>query len=356
MFPFDEPGPTAFYLVLYLGTMLLHVVPMNYVLAGSGLLAWLAGWEAFTKRTATDHAPLAAVLRDWLPLALSIAITAGVAPLLFLQILYKEPFYTANLLLLHRWMIIVPVLIVAFYLLYVQKMKRVAEGAAWGRLALAAGVLACFAFVAWTWTENHLLSLQDQATWSEQYASGRSFYGNAEIAPRLALWLSGAVVNLALVLAWQLRASKPDDPSATAKRLARLAIVGITLAALAALAYVASLPAEVRGVLLGRGMPYLVTAVAGLGATAWGWRSIAARGAFGSISLTLVTSGALLTTLGVTALRELRRLTEIDLSQHYATHAQATEVGGLGLFVFFLVANTAAIGWVLVLVRRRSPA
>ena len=51
----------------------------------------------------------------------SAAITAGVAPLLFLQILYQREFYTANLLLFNRWMAILPVLIVGFYSLYLIK-------------------------------------------------------------------------------------------------------------------------------------------------------------------------------------------------------------------------------------------
>ena len=38
MFPFNQPGATAFYLTLYLATFVLHVLPMTYVLAGAGLL------------------------------------------------------------------------------------------------------------------------------------------------------------------------------------------------------------------------------------------------------------------------------------------------------------------------------
>ena len=52
--------------------------------------------------TAEKSDPLAAPLRDWLPFVLSAAITAGIAPLLFVQILYQRAFYTANLLLFNR--------------------------------------------------------------------------------------------------------------------------------------------------------------------------------------------------------------------------------------------------------------
>src|SRR5262245_22520401 len=116
VFPFGFPRATAFYLTLYVATLVIHVVFMNYVLAGSAYLAWftLAHRRDDLAQDARD--PLAFPLRDWMPFLLSAAITAGIAPLLFLQILYQRPFYTANLLLFNRWMAILPVLIVAFYL------------------------------------------------------------------------------------------------------------------------------------------------------------------------------------------------------------------------------------------------
>src|SRR5688572_12456208 len=123
MFPFDQPPATALYLSLYLLTLVLHVLSMNYVLAGQSYLAVVGVLEVVRGPLRSQEAP-AAKLRDWSPFALGVTITAGVAPLLFVQILYKRPFYTANLLLFHRWMAILPVLIVAFYLLYLQKSKR----------------------------------------------------------------------------------------------------------------------------------------------------------------------------------------------------------------------------------------
>jgi hypothetical protein len=124
IFPLGFPAPTIFYLVLYIATLLVHVVFMNYVLAGSAYIAF----GVLKNRTAVSglkEDKIANMLRDWLPFVLSAAITAGVAPLLFIQILYKQNVYTANLLLFHRWMSIVPALIVGFYLLYLAKSKKI---------------------------------------------------------------------------------------------------------------------------------------------------------------------------------------------------------------------------------------
>ena len=94
----EQQSTTAFYLAVYIVTLVIHLVFMNYVLAGSAYLS--------TRTLLLQHPrdPLADMLRDWLPFALSGAITAGVAPLLFIQVLYKKQFYTANLLLFGRWM------------------------------------------------------------------------------------------------------------------------------------------------------------------------------------------------------------------------------------------------------------
>ena len=46
------------------------------------------------------------------------SLTTGVAPLLFVQVLYGHFFYTANILLGWRWLAILGVLIVGFYAVY----------------------------------------------------------------------------------------------------------------------------------------------------------------------------------------------------------------------------------------------
>src|SRR5579871_3416916 len=165
LFPFGFPAATAFYLAVYLVTLVIHVVFMNYVFAGTAYLAILSVFAPDPPDGAKSNR-MALCLKDWMPFMLSAAITAGVAPLLFVQILYRYNFYTANLLLFHRWMAILPVLIVGFYLLYVLKSKAGSAMSLTARALVGCGALACFAFTGWSWTENHLLSLRGQEFWS----------------------------------------------------------------------------------------------------------------------------------------------------------------------------------------------
>ncbi|MCU0726205.1 MAG: hypothetical protein MUE73_10505, partial [Planctomycetes bacterium] len=197
IFPLGFPLPTSFYMVLYVVTLVLHVLCMNYVIAGAGYLAFACLFPGGAKRRC--NSPLAETIRDWLPFALGAAITAGVAPLLFVQILYKEPFYTANLLLSHRWMAILPVLITGFYLLYLLKSRAIEGWHPRTRILAGIGAFLCFAFTGYSWSENHLLALAGQETWSSFYEAGRLFHMEGELHPRLMVFLSGSIPTLCLL-------------------------------------------------------------------------------------------------------------------------------------------------------------
>lgn len=353
-FPFDLPHATAFYLVLYLATLLIHVAFMNYVLAGT---AYLAAYAVRHGRHPADQSrhPLAGPLREWMPFMLSAAITAGIAPLLFLQILYQRQFYTANLLLFHRWMAILPVLIVGFYLLYLLKSRIVAQASFAWRIAVGCGAFLCFGFIAWSWTENHLLSLHEER-WAAQYESGRVFFRHAELWPRLMVWFTGAFPTMATIVAWQWwyleRLGRPVA-AGTNRSCTRLALAGLAVSAASALWYVVGLPGGVRSQLLSVAFfPWLAVACLGLGVQTWGWLSGRNQPSLERGRLLVVTGGLLLTVSGVTVLREGRRLAAIDVTALADLHADALSVGGLAVFLVFAVLNAGLIAWCLVTVRR----
>jgi hypothetical protein len=51
-------------------------------------------------------------------LTLAMAMTVGIAPLLFVQVLYGQFFYSANILMGYVWLGLLPIMIAAFYLIY----------------------------------------------------------------------------------------------------------------------------------------------------------------------------------------------------------------------------------------------
>jgi hypothetical protein len=307
MWPFT--GPVALWLVLYVLTFALHAVFASYVVAGAAY--------ALVRRD-----DLAARTRDRLPFMLGLAITAGVAPLLFLQLLYQHRFYTANLILGARWGAVVPALIAGFYALYIAKAKsRLA------RAALGVG-LACFVFVAWSWTELHLL-MEDEPAWRAMYAAGERLYTDAPVAPRLVLWLGAMATLFAVVsLAW----ATSDER----RLLAKLGLAGRAVSIAAAL-YLGAPDAATHG--------WLYVLGAALAAEAIGW--IATWRAPGGVGPMIVTGAASAALIAATVVREAARLALLEPPRPGALAA-----GGLLVFLATLVIGGVAIGWVVRTVRR----
>ncbi len=361
-FPFGFPLPTGFYLTMYVVTLVIHVVFMNYVLAGSAWLA-VAGMFPGRNRGQLADSPISRVLRDWMPFAVSAAITAGVAPLLFIQILYMENFYTANLLLFHRWMAIVPVLIVGFYLTYLFKSKTIGAWPGWSRVLVGLAMFGCFLFAGLSWTENHLLAL-DRSNWPGFYGSGSIIYRNPDILPRLAMWTAGAFPAMATLVGWQLlstgdemasRDAASESAAASARMLALLAVIGLIIAAGFAALYFFLLPAALRETLLGPlNFPYLIAAGIGALAQCAAWHLVFHGRRPTRPLLALASAGLALTLFGMTVARETLRLGTIDIEKLYPQHAATSEKGGLIVFLAFFVINAVLIAWCLKLVRRRG--
>jgi len=340
----------------------LHVIFMNYVLAGAGYLAVCAvfGFE----RSYTDPRPrvtMASVLRDWMPFALGAAITAGVAPLLFIQILYKQSFYTANVLLFHRWMSIVPALIVGFYLLYLIKSRRVETWRPWARTAVGIGPFLCFAFTAYSWTENHMLSMQ-QDLWPGFYASGELIYRSTGLLPRLAVWFLGSIPTMCVWVAWQLRYAQRHGAFVPANQIRRnmfMGFLGCVLVILAALWYFRIMTGVQREAITSPvAMPFLVTAATGLLVQVVGFIGIGVRAnraaVIGARPLLAASIGVVMTILGATVVRETLRVTVIDSPEWRMTHTRAASVEGLVVFVIFLLLCGALIGRSIRLVMRAT--
>lgn len=317
MWPFDGQAP-ALWLALYLLTFALHAVFVSYVLAGT--VYALIRTDAIAER-----------VRDRLPFMLGCGITAGVAPLLFIQLLYQKRFYTANLLMGPRWGAVVPALIVGFYALYLAK-AHVKERIR--RLALGLGA-ACFLFVAWSWTELDQL-MQDEPAWRAMYAASRRIYGAATIYPRLLVWLGAMATLFAIVAAWW-------SAGAERKRLAVTGLVGRAVSALAAL-WLWKAGGTVDAAAHGWGYLLVVALVAE--AAGWVWILRAPDGA----ALSLVTGAGAAALLCATVVREAPRLALLD-----PPRTEALEASGVPVFLITALFGAAAIAWIWRAISRAAP-
>jgi hypothetical protein len=365
-FPFELPSPSIWYVVLYAATLLLHVAFMSYVLVGA-LLLGLAGLRArlhaahrsgHADGTGGDRgalAPMARVLKDWMPSALSAAITAGIAPLLFVQILYQEEFYSANLLSFHRWMAILPVLIAAFYLLYLLKAKRIAgRPALQGAIALA--ITACMLFVAWSWVENHLLSL-DRSAWPAQYAEKRMFYASPAVLPRLGFFVMATLPTGALLLLAQMHGgatgTTADETRTATRPLAIAAIVGTAVAATVSSTVLRG-PLATAGVSEAAFGPWLAVIAGGAGCAALGWMLGAVRGAMTRAAWALAGFGTIAFWAAVILAREATRWAIAGGAAALERHGEVGTTAGLLVFTLFAAIGVGAMAWIVRVVARAS--
>ncbi len=300
MWPFTATMQSV-WLALYLATWALHAVFVSFVLIGSGY--------ALVRKDA-----LAEKVRDWLPFMLGAGITAGVAPLLFLQMLYQRRFYTANLLMGPRWGAVVPALIAGFYALYLAKAKL-----KWRRPALALAVV-CFGFVAWSWTEIHQLMLAD-AQWRAMYAAGDRIYADPAVIPRLAMWLGCMAALFALVASYL----------APSRLLAVLALAGIGVATTCAL---------IGGWHDAHGWTYVLLAAVAIAAGAWVSIALSGRG------LAVATGATAAALFAGAVVREAPRLAFLE-----PVREAASEAGGLPIFLVTLAVGVALIAWIVRTVR-----
>jgi hypothetical protein len=341
----------------------LHQAFMHYVLAGSLYVAWTICFPGTSKSITSpvtelaprSEQPLAAVLRDWMPFLLSAAITAGVAPLLFIQIVYQRQFYSANLLLFWRWMIVVPVLITAFYLLYLIKSSIMKSWPRTARGLIACVTAGCFVFVGFCWTANHLLGMSE-SKWPEIYISGQMPFVASTICFRMLIWIGGSFASMAAMTSWQLfyfQSRKTEfEVSSEVRRLALMSLGGMGIAALACLVSVAQSSPEIRQVLLSSGTSlYLLFVLLGLVMQGQAWWTQLGLKQLQSHLLIRISIGAALSLLGISFLREAVRTNIIDLTGQYQKHAEAAKMGGFAVFIIFTVIVTAVIVWCIVIVR-----
>lgn len=169
------PSPWGWFEALLLLTFALHIIFMNLTL-GSAIIA-LVG------RATGRQLDLARKLGHRLPTFLALTVNMGVAPLLFVQVLYGQFLYTSSVLMAGWWLSAIATVILGYYALYVHDAKaESAPGLSRLALSLSVGFLLYTGFLlsnnmtlmlrpeAWTaYVQNprgSLLNLSDPTLWA----------------------------------------------------------------------------------------------------------------------------------------------------------------------------------------------
>jgi hypothetical protein len=305
--PLGYPLPTPLLQGLAYLTLTLHLLAMSFTLGSLALLLWSK------LRRAPGHDAAARFLGSSLPLGFSYLVTLGIPPLLFLQVVYGQLFYSSSVLIGAFWILVIPLLITAYGLLYLHKMTRETRPRLQGIALLAA--FAAMLSIGFIYVNNLTLSMAPER-WMAHYAAhpdGAALnLGEPTLAPRFLAFMlpSLAVAGLGLVLAGAVvaRLGRAEAGQGMRRYGARAHVVGRVLMAGAGAWLLAALPERVRAYVLGGGLPTLLLAAGlGLALVATAAALLAARR--GSTALAVAAAVAMALELGsLVALRDGVRL------------------------------------------------
>lgn len=143
-------------------TFLLHVILMNLMLGGT-IIALVN-----SLRGKAENLDTAKYASRKLPFAVALAVNAGVAPLLFLQVLYGQFVYTSSILMAASWLTVFILAIFAYYGMYLFNYKFESWGS--GRNYLVGGAALIMLFIGFLFTNNWTLAMSPEK-WGAYFGS-----------------------------------------------------------------------------------------------------------------------------------------------------------------------------------------
>lgn len=325
---------------LMLATFVVHILLMNAVFGSAmiGLAQTLWG---------RDDAPGPHETARLLPTGMALTVNAGVAPLLFMQVLYGHFFYISDVMLAFWWLSVIGLVIVAYYGAYVWDFRfhRLGRG---GRTLAAAFMVAVLFLISFVFTNNFTLMLTPER-WLDYFKNPGGTYlnlGEPTLFPR---WLhfvvaSLAVGGLAQAVLWTVKARRGADASYAAGRIRQGMGVFAWFSLLQVLAgawFLASLPNQVAVRFMGgHGMSTAAFLLALAGAFLLLVFGFKAR-VWPAAAATVVT------VLLMACVRELARLAYLAPYFSPADLPVRPQYGPVVMFLAALAAGLAAVAWVL---------
>ncbi len=351
--PEGLPAPVWFLMFFKLVGFILHLWPMHLFFAGPVLAALAVSRGSATSRTA------AARLGRVLPFAVAIGVNFGIVPLLFVQVTHYRLYYPTTILMAWPWFSVVPLLVVAYYGIYLFSwQQREPRLKPWATAAIAIAAVG-FVIISFLFVNTMTLMVEParwvpiwQATDVSAAVTGLGLnLTEPSLVPR---WMMMFGLALGSVGAWLaidtafFARDEGDAYRAAARTLAvRLYAAGAGLTMVMGAIYIfGTLPGEVRGWLLsGLRLPlFALTALApllGFGAMVWQSHQAAPKSAW-------VVAAVHFGVLAVNAVSRQMVQTETIRPLHVlGAEPVNTQWSSLPLFLLCFVFALACIGWML---------
>jgi hypothetical protein len=337
--PVPLPAPAWLLEFLLVFTFILHLVAMNFLLGGVIILSV----SSFLGRRDSKHHEFARRVSRAMPSVAAFTITLGVAPLLFLQLVYGQFFYTSSDLMAWYWLAVVFLVMLGYYGVYWYQMQQDELGSKAAWVILVTAIL--FILVAFIFTQNMTAMLHPQDFYS-LFVNGRVGTILDPITllniARLAHFMVAAVAVAGLGIALLSRRWETESPELAdwGRRYGVTCFMGGTLVQfLVGLWFLFSLPVEIRQALVGDKLAVGILVLAII---------LALLALLTAPKSLLASSVAILGTISLMAI--LRHLVRIAYLRPYFDPRLLPVQGQwvvFSIFVVLLLAGLATVGWML---------
>lgn len=183
-------------------TFLLHLILMNLALGGT----LIAIWDSVIKKRKIGSF-------SNLPILLALAINLGVPPLLFVQVLYGHLFYSSSIIMAVPWILVVPILIIAYYSSYIF-IKKSESSPGLGKAGLIISAILLL-YVGFMYVNNSTLMI-NPANWASYFDNpgGTNLnLGEPSLWPRYLHYILAAlsVASIGMALIAKIKAKGSDE-------------------------------------------------------------------------------------------------------------------------------------------------
>ncbi|HOU91811.1 MAG TPA: hypothetical protein PLU22_12240 [Polyangiaceae bacterium] len=345
--PFDPLGlplvPWLLHAIAYL-TLTLHFAAMQFTVGGALLM--LLCWRR--------QPGIARFFGTALPLGFSYLVTFGIPPLLFVQVIYGQFFYSSSVLIGAYWIAVIPLIIGGYAASYWHRMTR--DVRVQNQRVVIATIVACVLLVGYIYVNNLALSLRPDL-WLAHYAaypSGNALvFGEPTLHARYLLFVVPALMTAGMALV--LRASFLRGRGATAEADSSYTVgvrslaVGFLLEVGAAAWFGVAAPPAVREAFAAPGaLPWLAAASALLALGAL----VAAYQSQGRAGLGLPLLGAHLLLGAVACLVVVRDLVRQIYLRPYFEVSSAPVLPQWGMFAAFALVLVTGVAFLVVTTRQ----
>jgi len=265
------PAPAWLFLALNILFFTIHILLINVILGGS-LITLVSRLKS---KDDTLDSRLHGSIAGKLPTAFALGVNMGVAPLLFLQVIYGHLFYASSVLLAVYWILIIPLIILAYYGAYIH-IRKYDSSAMLSKIAIWISALILL-YIGFVFVNN--LSLMTQPDRWGAYFENRDGtilnWGDPTLIPRYLHFVAAsvAVAGLFMAVIWTSRQKKGAE-GAEAKSKSSLLIFGYAtiVQIVAGLWYLMIIPREFMLNFMGGNLPativFMLGFLAAIGAVA----------------------------------------------------------------------------------------